>query len=138
MVLLWACIIYRNLTIHVKICKKHTTAKNKMAMNINQCSCHTFQSKTFFYFSPSLSLKPPSLHFSVHLCKHILYTDTPTRVDTGTSVPRLPCPTQASFIPWSGKQLVHCRCSTWVGSRRPFGKRTFRFHSADFRNIPLL
>lgn len=77
----------------------------------------------------SLSLShfysPPSPHFSASLCKHIQYTDTSTWADTGTSVPRLHCPTQASFIPWSGKQLEHCRCSTWVGSEGPFGKDFF-------------
>lgn len=76
-------------------------------------------------FSLSRFHRRPSPHFSARLHKHIQCTDTSTRADTGTSVPRLQCPTQASFIPWSGKQLEHRRCSTWVGSEGPFGEYFF-------------
>lgn len=72
------------------------------------------------FFSSSLP-RPPFIHFSGLLNKHDQDTHTQTHTDThtGTSVPRLHCPTQASFMPWSGKQLEHRRCSTWAGSERP-------------------
>lgn len=78
-----------------------------------------------FSLAPFPQPPPPSLHFSARLHKHIQCTDTSTRAHTGTSVSRLHCPTQASFIPWSGKQLEHRRCSTWVGSEGPFGEDFF-------------
>lgn len=91
-----------------------TPSRVKLSVKLSLLSLSSFHS-------------PTSLSFSACLRKHIQYTDTSTQADTDTSVHRLHCPTQASFIPWSGKQLEHRRCSTWVGSEWAFEKDFFFF-----------